>query len=313
MQIGVLEPDEFSHKALEQLATLGDVKCFPGGSICDFVIDKEVLFVRLRHRIDDDLLSCAPRLRVLCSPTTGLTHIDEVALETRGISLISLRGATDFLQGIVSTPEHALMLTLALLRNLGRAMNACSRGEWDRDAHIGTDLRGKRVGVVGMGRVGRQYSAYVTSLGAQVVWSDPNDAIEASSSFERVESTEQVLAKSDMVLLSASWRQGALAIGHDQMALLKDKYFINVARGELIDEDTLLAMTQRGELLGVALDVLQGEPHARNLEAWATLMQSRNVILTPHLGGATFESMRLTEEFITSLLIKSLESSRDQP
>src|SRR3989338_1934809 len=100
MQIGLLEPDNFSDDARARLASLGEVTSRHGDDLSGFLHSLDAVFVRLAYRIDQDFLDMAPRLRWLCSPTTGHTHIDEAAIASRGIQIISLRGERAFLETI---------------------------------------------------------------------------------------------------------------------------------------------------------------------------------------------------------------------
>jgi len=117
MHIGILESERFSSEALAVLQTMGTVSCLDEIDVASFVTDKEVLFVRLQYRIDKTFLDYAPALRFICSPTTGLTHIDIGELHKRGITLISLKGEHAFLRTVRATPEFTFNLILSLLRN----------------------------------------------------------------------------------------------------------------------------------------------------------------------------------------------------
>ena len=139
MQIGLLEPDNFSPTARQALLRLGPVEAWNGVGLADFLTNTEALFVRLGYKIDHAFLDKAPKLRWLCSPTTGHTHIDEAALRERGISLLSLRGERAFLESIRATPEHTFGLILGLLRKYRAAFLETLAGDWDRDRYRGEE------------------------------------------------------------------------------------------------------------------------------------------------------------------------------
>jgi D-3-phosphoglycerate dehydrogenase len=174
MRIGILEPDGFSDASRARHSAVGTVDVFYGGDLGRFVADKDVLFVRLARRIDAGLLDLAPKLRFLCSPTTGHTHIDLDALAQRDIRLLSLQGETTFLDSIRATPEHAIGLMLALLRNYRSAFLDAANDHWDRDRCRGEELFGQEVGLIGFGRVGRHVAAYLQAFEAKVGYCDPN-------------------------------------------------------------------------------------------------------------------------------------------
>ena len=308
MRIGLLEPDGFSPVARTRLQEHGEVTDFASGKIADFTADKDALFVRLKHRIDADFLAAAPRLRVLCSPTTGLTHIDADALAQRQVQLLSLKGETDFLEGIRATPEHTIGLLLALLRNYRTAFLDEASDHWDRDRCRGEELHGMTVGIIGFGRVGRQVASYLGAFGAHVGWYDPNVEQSVVGTTRHL-SLDAVIAASRAVILSASYEQGhPPLLDARAVAALTDKYFVNIARGELVDEDALLAAIESRKLAGCAVDVIHGETGDNNRARWIRAARARNVIVTPHIAGATFTSMRATEEFLARKLVALVSS-----
>lgn len=312
MQIGILEPDSFSPEALASLRSLGEVRTFEGGELEAFLAPLEALFVRLAHRIDGAFIEMAPRLRWLCSPTTGHNHIDEAVLAARGVRLISLRGERTFLETIRATPEHTFGLILALLRRYRRAFDDVAAGRWDRDACRGDELYGNRVGIVGLGRVGSRLAAYFNAFGAHVTWCDPAD-VPSMPEWQRSPDIHRLIETSRIVVLCASYRAGQPPIiGEDEVDALDGRYFINTARGELVDEAALLAAVRSNRLAGVAADVIADENGNNRLSEWRALLPGRNLIVTPHIAGATFDSMARTELFIAEkLLAATMTDSSD--
>ena len=304
MQIGILEPDRFSPRALARLAELGPVRSFAGGDRAAFLAPLQALFVRLRYPIDAALLAEAPALRYLCSPTTGHTHIDEAALARRGVRLLSLRGEQAFLEQIRATPEHTLGLILALLRRYRGAFLGAANPDWDRDRHRGEELHGNTVGLIGYGRVGRRVAGYCRALGAQVGYVDPAP-LPAHPDDLRVGSVDELIERSRIVVLTASHDAGAAPIlDAGRVARLRGRYLVNTARGELVDEPALLAAIGRGEPAGVATDVIADETGNHRLAQWLAAAEGRNVIVTPHIAGATVEAMQRTEEFMVEKLCR---------
>lgn len=303
MQIGILEPEGFSPKALADLHLLGTVHAFDHGELAAFLAPLEALFVRLAYRIDGDFVAMAPRLRWLCSPTTGSNHIDMQALSVRGIRLLSLRGERGFLETIRATPEHTLGLVIALLRHYRRAFDDVAVGHWDRDACRGEELYGNRVGIVGLGRVGYRLAAYCSAFGAQVFWCDKSD-VPSISEWQRLPDVRQLIEASRIVVLCASHAHGqAPVIGPEEVSSLAGRYFVNTARGELVDEAALLEAVLANRLAGVALDVITNENGANLIDSWRALLPGRNLIVTPHIAGATIDSMARTESFIVDKLV----------
>ncbi len=306
MQIGILEPDGFSPEALTCLRRLGKVRTFGGVDLAGFLAPLDALFVRLAHRIDGTFLEKTPRLRWLCSPTTGHNHIDEQALAARGVRLLSLRGERKFLETIRATPEHTFGLVIALLRHYRRAFDDVAAGKWDRDTCRGGELYGNRVGIVGLGRVGYRLASYFSVFGAYVTWFDPAN-VPSLPEWQRSSDIHELIETSRIVLLCASYRAGQEpVIGKHEIDALEGRYFINTARGELVDERALLAAVRSNRPAGVAIDVIVGENGENHLAEWRALLPSRNLIVTPHIAGATFDSMARTELFIAEKLKAAL-------
>jgi D-3-phosphoglycerate dehydrogenase len=251
-------------------------------------------------------MAAAPHLRVIGSPTTGTDHIDLDAAAARGIRVVSLRGETEFLSSIRATPEHTWALLLALVRKLPAAAAATLEGRWDRDAFRGTELAGKRLGIFGFGRVGRIVATYGTAFRMTVCAYDtaPSPAADVAM----VRSLAELLEVSDVLLvhvpLDAS-TEGA--IGAPELARLPaGAVLVNTSRGRILDEPAVVDALRGGHLAGVAVDVLDGERDAGGL-ADSPLLQyasdhPERAIVTPHIAGATWESMHRTEVFLAERL-----------
>lgn len=306
MQIGILEPENFCPEARANLARLGAVHDWDGSNLAEFLAPLDVLFVRLAHCIDGNLLELAPHLKWLCSPTTGHTHLDEVILSARRIKLISLRGERAFLETIRPTPEHTFGLILALLRHYREVFAETLAGGWDRDRFRGEELFGNRVGIIGLGRVGYRVASYCEAFGAEVYWYDPAD-VPAEPSWKRVSDIPKLIDASRIVVMAASFKpEQPPLLGRTEIELLSGRYLINTARGELVDELALLSAIRDGQLAGVATDVIANENSENRLAEWRALVDGRNLILTPHIGGATVDAMARTERFIVDKLVAEI-------
>lgn len=308
LKILVTESSFFSVTASKILEGIGTVTLgdFDRSALLEAVREAEVAWIRLRHQFDREVLDAATRLRVIVSPTTGLDHVDIEEVERRDIRLLSLRGEAEFLQDVRATAELTIGLMLALLRNLPSAVSHVLEGRWCRDAFRGRELYGKTVGIVGYGRLGRIVARYLRAFDAEVVVSDPSARDGCDSSDIRVVPLEELLHISDIVTLHASAHEGTPAIlGRSEFSLMRrGAVLINTARGRLIDEVALLDALASGRLAGAALDVISDERRERSSEPaiveYARL--HRNLIITPHIGGCTAESMEKTEVFLARRL-----------
>lgn len=311
MRIGILEPSDFSPRAIEMLSGIGEVTCLCDSSDMDrFISDKEVLFIRLAHRINDAFLASASSLRVVCTPTTGLNHIDVDACRDKGIKIISLQHEQEFLATIRATPEHTFGLVLALLRNYAAVLRINKPSACNRELYKGEEIYGNHVGIIGFGRIGKCLAQYFSAFGAAYIgFYDTNTDIKDMYGAARVDSLEALINASQIIVLCASYSASShKMINRELIDSMKGHYFINTARGELIDEPYLLQKIQTGHFKGVALDVIANESDRCNLDPIFDISPVFNFIYTPHIGGATCTSMLRTEEQITARLLEQYAS-----
>jgi D-3-phosphoglycerate dehydrogenase len=318
MRILITEPENFSPKALDELRQVGEVTLadLDRAGLEQAVTDAEVLWVRLRHRIDRGVLDRAAGLRVVVSPTTGLNHIDTAELARRGIHLISLRGEVEFLRNVRATAEHTVALMLSLLRNLPAAAAHTLAGGWTRDRFRGRELYEKTVGIVGYGRLGRLVARYLLAFDCRVLAADPHVDAAAVEPGVSMVSLDRLLGESDIVSLHVNLDDDTAGFfGASQLNAMKPgALLVNTARGELVDEQALIAALKSGRLAGAALDVLSNERSAgmsgHPLVRYAN--ENNNMIITPHIGGCTLESMYKTEEFLAGKLAQFVAARRQE-
>ncbi|HEY3344595.1 MAG TPA: NAD(P)-dependent oxidoreductase [Anaerolineaceae bacterium] len=306
-----LEPENYSAEARGILETLGKVADgpFTRTTLLESLPNYDVLIVRLAHQIDREVLTFASRLKAIVSATTGLDHIDEEYAAQRGIVVLSLHGEIDFLRSIPATAEHTWGLLLALVRSLPYAYQSVLAGEWDRDRFRGHDLAGKTLGIIGLGRIGEKVARYGQAFGMRIVAYDPfcNDwmrGVEHTAHLEDVFSQANALSIHVPLGPSTVW-----LVSKPLLDLLPEgAVLINTARGEVVDEDALLDSLRSGRLAGAALDVIWGERRTDwNESPLLDYARSHtNLLITPHIGGATVESMAATEIFMARRLAQFL-------
>ncbi len=246
------------------------------------------------------------RLRFIASCTTGLDHLPIDHLNSRNIAVLSLQGDTEFLRDVHATAEHTVALMLALLRKIPAAHKDVCEGRWDREAWQGSEINGKRIGIVGLGRVGQQVMHILLYMGGDMMYSDLMYDGKCclyygipDGKFIQMASLEEVLRESDIVTLHVPLNDSTRGmIGAAQFAMMKPTaYLINTSRGAVVDEDALLWALREGTIAGAALDVLQNEPLV-NARLCDYARCHDNLILTPHLGGNTAESRLKTQLFM---------------
>jgi D-3-phosphoglycerate dehydrogenase / 2-oxoglutarate reductase len=308
MRTLIAESAGYSPRALRLLRRLGDVTTaqLDRQGLLSALGPYDVLVVRLGLEIDKEVLQAGRSLRAIVSPTTGLDHIDLGAAAVRGIAVLSLKGDIEFLQRITATGEHTWALLLALVRRIPFAFSTVLRGEWRRDRFRGHTLAGRRLGILGLGRVGEQVAGYGLAFGMHVHACDPFRPCLWPDFVSRHHSLETLLSSSDVLTLHVPLEAATeRLIGAAELSLLpRGAVLVNTSRGELLDEIALLEALNAGQLAGAALDVICGEreldPNAAVL-AYATAHD--NLLITPHLGGATWEAMHATEERMAERLL----------
>lgn len=302
MKTQILEPEDFPVGAIERLAALGTVVIGP----TDDTRDVEAVFVRLASVLDASFHAGYPALRWIVSPTTGLNHVDLDYFAARGVEVISLRGRTAFLDNIHATAELTIAIALTLIRDIPAAVSAVRDGVWDRYPHKGRELFGKTVLLFGYGRIGRLVAPIYRAFGCRVL---AHDIVEDRVPDEYRCDLETALAATDVLSIHLplnSETEGL--VGSDLLAHLPSSAIVvNTSRGEIVDQEYLLAALEQGRLAGAALDVLAGEPEPISPQLQARLAAlGKRIVITPHIGGFTYESLGAVEEFITSAFIDSI-------
>ena len=312
MRIGILEPKDFSQKALNSLKDIGRVEFLKGSDkIDDFCRDKEIIFTRLKYKIDSKLIDRAINLRYICTPTTGLNHIDANYAISKGIKIMSLQNENAFLSNIRATPEHAIGLILSLLRNYKFAFLNKENRKWNRDKFWGYELYKNKIGIIGYGRVGKILATFLKAFIAEVYIYDINKNIQKNEGVQQTHSIEELIEESNIILLCASYSDNNYKFFNKKyIDLLKHKFFINISRGELLDEEYLIKKIKKNHFKGIAIDVICDETNSNNnLNRFLKLTENGNFILTPHIAGATYNSINLTEDFIVEKLLKDTLSN----
>lgn len=234
-----------------------------------FPLDINCLVVDHRITVDDAMLKCYPNLKVIVSPNTAHTHITGDTT-SRGIAILSLKGETEFLCGIRSVAEMTFGLILRLLRPLNG---------------YGLTLRGKNIGVIGHGRIGRQVSNLAKAFMMNVATIDVQS---------RVEDWMTVFRQSDIITIHLPEDITTKGIIGDRFLSLMPKYaiLINTSRPSIIKHETLFAMIDSGRLMGCALDTWEGTNPPNH----------PSIILSNHVAGSTVEDRIKTDEFMTHKL-----------
>jgi len=313
LRMSILEPEMYPPRALELLRTVGEVQ--EGKAELSKVLNEaEVLIVRLKYLLDRKFLAQAPKLKIISTATTGLDHIDLDCARERNITVLSLRGETAFLRTVTATAEHTWGLLLALLRRIPQAHQAVVAGDWDRTRFFGRELQGRTLAIIGLGRIGQMVAQYGLAFRMNVMAYDPFQK-EWIDGVMRAASLDEMLPDADVLSVHVPLsKETTHLVGKAEFAALKPGAIIlNTSRGAILDEAALVESLESGHLGGAALDVIHDEYSSESNLRDRLLNYARtheNLLITPHLGGATHDSLEKVEIFMAEKLVRHLQSTR---
>jgi D-3-phosphoglycerate dehydrogenase len=309
MHILITEPEDYNQNAINAYLKIADVSLL---SPFESLLEKDLstvdaLVIRLKYKISAAVINAAPLLKYIISPTTGLDHIDEQRAVERGIQIISLKGETEFLETIPSTAELTWGLLLSLLKKIPAAANDVAAGNWNRQTFRGHNLKGASVGILGLGRVGKQVAKFALAFDMKVSAFDPYQA-EWLQDVKKTDSAVDLAKDCDILIIHIPAEGNKRFVSASLLQCLrKGAYVINTSRGSVWDEREVSRLLLSGHLQGVATDVLSGEideEKRRKNPLLAYAGKLKNLIITPHIAGATFESMFETEEFVSQKFLE---------
>lgn len=304
----VAETLNFSSEAVKGLETLGNVtlKNIEKGELKEALATYDVFWFRLKFRIEEKDFPTNTKTRFILCPVTGLDHIDLVACEKRGIQVLALKGEYEFLKEVRATAEHTLGLTLSLLRKVPQAVNSVNNTIWNRDLFKGNEIYGKKVGILGVGRLGTITAGFFKAFGADVYGYDIKEF--DSAICNKLDSIEQLFSTVDILSVHVAYNNSTHHLVTTELLnkMKPTAMLINTARGGVIDSEALVALLQDKKIAGAAVDVIEDEYNITDNTLIAYAKQNDNLIITPHIGGNTYESFTKTELFLLSKLKKAL-------
>ncbi|MEW6304503.1 MAG: 2-hydroxyacid dehydrogenase [Verrucomicrobiota bacterium] len=243
------------------------------------------------------LLEGAPNLKLVITATTGADHIDSAYLQTRGIPLLTLKGQQQVINDLTPAAELSWMLLMACARKLRPAIHHVEQGHWNRELFPGVMLKGKTLGLVGCGRIGKWMSRYAHAFDMQALGFDPY-LHEWPEHLQRVELPE-LLRRSDFISIHVHLTDETRGlIGAKELALVRPgTILINTARGAVVDEDALLAALEDGRIGAFGFDVLEGEPNVTQTRLWQYAQKHLGCVITPHIGGFSPDALAVVLRF----------------
>lgn len=264
------------------------------------VKDYDVIIVRSRTKINKEIINSAIRTKLIARVGVGLDNIDTLEAEKKNIEVINAGEAS-----VNAVSELVLGLMLSLSRNIPNANNATKQGKWIKKDLMGVELKGKYLGIIGLGKIGRNVARLARGLRMNLIGYDvvPIDKTFAQEVSLITTDIKTLIESSDYITCHVPFtEQTKHLINKEMLSIMKDgSYLINTSRGEVIDEQALIECLKNKKIGGAALDVYETEPPTNK-----ELLELDNLICTPHIGAQTKEGQELASAVIAEKIIQRL-------
>jgi D-3-phosphoglycerate dehydrogenase len=301
MKILVAEP--IAVEGIELLRAAHDVDERPGLSrdnLCEILPDYDALIVRSQVQVDAGLIAAGTRLVVIGRAGVGVDNVDLDAATRAGIMVVNAPTGNT-----IAAAEHTLALLYGVARRTAAADASVRRGEWKRAQFTGQELRGKTLGIIGLGKIGQAIAIRAIAMEMDVLAVDPYlTAEQAANHGAELVGFDELLGRSDVVSVHVPLTRATRGlIGREAIAKLKPGAIVlNVARGGVVDEAALAAGLESGQVGAAGVDVFEHEPPADS-----PLLTAPNTLLTPHLGASTAEAQILVAEEVAAQVLDVLD------
>ena len=258
--------------------------------------DVDAIIVRSETQITADVLAAAKKVKIVGRAGVGVDNIDVNAASRQGVIVVNVPGGNT-----ISAAEHTVAMLLALSRNIPQANESLKQGEWKRSKFTGTEVQGKTLGLLGLGRIGKEVATRCQAFGMKVLGYDPYATEEYVKYLNiKLATLEEIYAQADYISVHVPLNDSTRGLFNTQtLAKLKPGVrLINCARGGIIDEKALAEAIKSGHVKGAAIDVFETEPPAKD----NPMMSVPNIIVTPHLGASTEEAqVKVAQELAETL------------
>ncbi|MFC2062789.1 phosphoglycerate dehydrogenase [Chloroflexota bacterium] len=262
--------------------------------------DYEALVVRSQTQVTAEIIQAGCKLQVIARAGVGIDNIDVAEATRWGIVVVNAPTGNT-----VSAAEHTIALMLALARHIPQANAMLKTGSWRRSDFMGTEVKGKTLGVIGLGNVGSEVARRAQGLEMKIIGCDPFISTDHAGKLEvKLVPLERLLKEADFITLHIPRTESTKGlIGTKELALMKPcAYIVNCARGGLINEEALVKAVKEGKLAGAAIDVFVTEPTTQSI-----LFEDANIIVTPHLGASTTEAQATAARDVAVQIIDVLK------
>lgn len=275
-----------------------------GEELKEKIKDYDIIIVRSRTKVTREIIEAADNLKAICRAGVGLDNIDLKAAEERGIKILSSPEAPT-----VAVAELVFGLLLSLARKISYCDRMMKEGRWVKKEALGFELGGKTLGIIGLGRIGKEVAVRAKAFGMRILYYDlhrPPREVEERLGVEYREFSD-LLREADIITLHVPLTPKTHhLIGEKEMSLMKDgAIIVNTARGPVIDTKALLNALKSGKISGACLDVYEHEPPHEDWEL--ELIRLPNVIATPHIGAMTVEAQRSASVILAKKIISTFK------
>ncbi len=284
----VMLTDNIAPEAVEVIARHEDLEAIPVDTLPvdelkTRIAEVDAVIIRSPTKLTADVIAAAKNLKFIGRAGVGVDNIDLEAAKAAGVTVMNAPSGNT-----VSTAEHTIAVMMAVARKVPQAHASLVAGGWDRKTYKGSEMFGKTLGVIGLGRVGREVVSRMAAFGMKVLGCDPSPQNTAGLPVEVVD-LDTLLSSSDWITLHVPLRpETRLLLGPDEFRKMKPGVrIINCARGGVLDERSLAVALSAGRVAGAGLDVFEKEPPG---EEQKKLFEFENCVFTPHLGAATAEA-----------------------
>ncbi|MDR1243943.1 MAG: hypothetical protein LBJ79_01985, partial [Endomicrobium sp.] len=256
----------------------------------ELIKDYNGLLIRSEVKVTSDIMDVAGKLKFIGRAGTGVDNVDKEAVTKKGIIVANVPGGNT-----ISAAEHTIGLMLSLARHIPESYKSLKNRKWDRKNFVGTELFGKTLGLIGLGRIGSEVAKRLNAFGMKIIAYDPFANQEAAKNNNvELKSIDEVFAQADYISIHSPLNDSTRGmINADAIKKMKDGVrIVNCARGPIVDEKDLSDAIKSGKVAGAAIDVFAKEPP----EDW-TIIDTDKVVVTPHLAASTDEAqVRIAKE-----------------
>lgn len=310
MKLALLEYKNFDEKILNNLNSYFNVELFDQKKInLNQILKKfDVVWLRLGYKLSDKIFEGNLKCRIIVCPATGIDHLNPELCKKKNIKIISLKNESNFLNKVKSTAELTILLTLSLLRKFRPIINDIVKGNFNRDAFRGNDLDGKLVGVIGLGRLGKMVSDIYNSFGCNVIGFDSKDIQDYK--YYKTSTIDELVSKADIITLHVDLNETSINLIDKKLfqKMKSNAIIINTSRAAVVNSLDLIYSIKNNIISGAALDVIDDELNFGSSDLFYKAHKNYdNLIITPHIGGNTFESFKKTEQFVFNKLIEEID------